>query len=227
MAKRISDETRIKQKRGSGHGKNYKPWILPRELKSLSTTSAYFDSRVGRQISLLSEGEKMVYLALAWRDDVSEIREQFPLDLSDTISIARYYGIRHPMFAGKNIIMTSDFLVDFIDGTQKVYSVKSNYESIIDERTAEKIFVEKRYWESKGVEYVMIFKDSDVNAVYARNIRTVMAYYDLKVFDSIESAIMYLIAHKIIQIDMTLDPLPIQQLKEFLLKKPKYLNMIA
>ena len=45
----ISDKTRMKQKRGTGHGKEYKPWILPREIKSLSTTSVYFDPKVGRQ----------------------------------------------------------------------------------------------------------------------------------------------------------------------------------
>ena len=227
MGKRISDETRMKQNRGTGHGKSYKPWIQPRELKSLSTTSAYYDPRIGRQVSLLSEGEKMVYLTLSWREDVAEIREQFPLVLRETLSIAEQYGIRHPMAGGKNIVMTSDFLVDFIDGKQTVFSVKASEEDIADPRTAEKLFLEKTYWRNKGVDFVMIYKDTHVNEVYATNIRAVMAYYDIKEVNTIEDLVMHLIAHKIIVTDMTVNDLPIKQLAESLKRNPLYLKYSA
>ena len=227
MGKRISDETRMKQSRGTGHGKSYKPWIQPRELKSLSTTSAYYDPRIGRQISLLSEGEKMVYLTLSWRDDVAEIREQFPLALRETLSIAGQYGIKHPMSRGKYIVMTSDFLVDFIDGKQTVFSVKASKENISDPRTAEKLFIEKTYWKNKGVDFVMVYKDIHVNEVYATNIRAVMAYYDPKEVNSDEDLVMHLIAHKIIITDMTVNELPIRQLAEDIKKSHLYLKYSA
>ena len=214
MGKIISDETKMKQNRGTGHGKNYKPWIQPRELKSLSTTSAFYDPRIGRQISLLSEGEKMVYLTLSWREDVAEIREQFPLAIRETLSIADHYCIKHPMAGGKYIVMTSDFLVDFIDGKQTVFSVKASEEDITDPRTAEKLFIEKNYWENKGVDFTMVYKNIHVNEVYATNIRAVMAYYDINEVNSIEDLVMHLIAHKKIITDMTVNDLPIRQLAE-------------
>lgn len=227
MGKRISDETRMKQNRGTGHGKNYKPWIHPRELKSLSTTSAFYDPRIGRQVSLLSEGEKMVYLTLSWRDDVAEIREQFPLALRETLSIAEQNGIRHPMAEGKYIVMTSDFLVDFIDGKQRVFSVKAAEKDMGDQRTAEKLFIEKTYWKNKGIDFVMIYKDIHINEVYATNIRAVMAYYDQKDVHSTEDLVMHLIAHKIIITDMTVKNLPIKQLAERLKRSPLYLKYSA
>ena len=224
MSRMISDETRLKQKRGTGHGKDYKPWILPREIKSLSTTSAFYDPRIGRQISLLSAGEKMAYLTLSWRDDVVEIREQFPLALSETLSIAEQYGIKHPMVNGKYVVMTSDFLVDFDDGKQKVFSVKASVKDMADERTAEKLFIEKQYWKNKGVDYVVVYKDIHINEIYAMNIRTVLAYYDISEVNSIEDLVMHFIAHKVIIIDMAEKYLPIKQLAESLNKSPLYLT---
>jgi hypothetical protein len=212
LPRKVTEKTRVAQHRGKGHGAEYKPWILPSELKSLSTTTSYYDRKVGRQIALLSQGEKMVYLILQWRDDVKEIREQFPLNIEETQKIAKYYDILHPCSAGNLVHMTSDFLVDFVDDTQKVYSVKSNINELKNKRTVEKLFIEKTYWNYHGIEYVMVFKDSDINQTYATNIRDVMAYYDFEDVHSVEDLVMNLIAHKNIVTDMTVRQLPIKQL---------------
>lgn len=210
--RQISDETRRKQHRGEGHGRTYKPWILPREIHGLSTTVNYHDAKAGRTVSLLSQGELNIYLCLQWQDNVADIREQYPLPLTDTEAIAEYYGLRHPAHAGKNVVMTTDFLVDLNDGRQFAVSVKPDKSEIDDRRTDEKLFIEKKYYESQKIPYYVVFK-TDIPADTAKNLRLVMKYYSLDDVHSRRDMVLHLIAHKRILTDMNVCRLPLKELE--------------
>lgn len=119
---KISEETKKKQGRGEGTGADYKPWIYTNEFNSLGTVSNPVDFITGRVMQLMSMGENKFYYLLCWDDNVLDIREQFPLNLKDTLKISEDLHVRHPK--NKSTRMTSDFLVDYADGSQKVFSVK-------------------------------------------------------------------------------------------------------
>jgi hypothetical protein len=62
----------------------------------------------------LSDIEWRLFLHLDWCDEVSDIREQFPLDRAITRRIAEELGIRHPTNRTTKtpLVMTTNFLVD-------------------------------------------------------------------------------------------------------------------
>lgn len=196
-----SEETKIKQHRGEGHGADYKPWIKTREFNSIGTCVNLVDWKHGRTIELLSQAESMVYCHLRWDDDVVDIREQFPLNLDETTEIANTLGYRLPN-NGKTH-MTSDLLVDYKDGHQEVYSVKSKYQ--LSNRAQQKLAIEKQYWNHHNVPFYLVFKDDYSEDEYL-NILDAITFYDEKWVDPAEPVTLawHLIARKEIKINMIL-----------------------
>ena len=89
----ITDKRKVKENRGTGTGADYKPWIQAREMSSIGTKSVIQDWKHGRSIQCLSQGEARAYYLLRWRDDVLDIREQFPLNLHMTNGIVLKFAI--------------------------------------------------------------------------------------------------------------------------------------
>ena len=199
----INNERKLKEGRGLGEGADYKPWIDANEIFSMGTSSIVIDYKHGRQIHLLSRGEKYYYYLFRWRDDVIDIREQFPLDIELTKQIADKYGIMHPSVKGEAVYMTTDLLITYADGSYEALSIKNDRSAFEeDPRVAEKLKIEKTYWLLKGVTYRIVFTE-DVNVEEARNIIDVARCYDdSKIWDDI-SLLRHLIARKIIKVDMT------------------------
>lgn len=206
--RKILEETKIKQGRGTGSGADYKPWIYTTEQNSQGTCSTPIDWITGRTVELLSQGEDMVWHILRFDEEVTDIREQFPLDNEIVKKICADYNIRVPRST-----MTTDFLVTFKSGFNAAYSIKnsrSDFSKInksdkairkID-RTLEKLQIEKLYWENyKNTHYQIIFKD-EINTVYYQNIRAVCEYYDLNTVHDKISAIKHMIATKQLKVDM-------------------------
>ena len=70
----------------------------------------------GRIHHLLSRNEEYYFYILDADPDVLDIREQFPLRLTETMEIARRLNIRHPWKGDFPFVMTTDFLVTRNDG---------------------------------------------------------------------------------------------------------------
>ena len=194
---KVSEQTKLDQHRGEGHGKDYKPWIRVNEFNSLGTTSNPVDWKNGRTMQLLSQGEMYAYYINRWDESVIDIREQFPLDLEDTLRIADSEHLKHPK--NRESRMTSDLLLDYADGSQKVLSMNS--------RTIEKLWIEKRYWEEKGVPFEIQYA-IDMNVTLVSNIRAVTEFYRIEdVFDRV-SFLKHLIANHIIKVNMETGLIP-------------------
>ena len=207
--RRISEQGKQREGRGQGRGADYKPYIQGREFNSQGTCSTPVDWKTGRTVELLSQAEKAVWYVLRWDDQVEDILEQYPLDLEKTVALADKYGIRHPK--DRSTRMTTDFLVVFKNGSRTAVSVKSNEADLKKERTIEKLYLEKKYWEEDGVGFSLVFK-SNVNMIAVNNIRLVTEFYNADaVFDDI-SALKHLIAQKIIPVDMEIAHLNYQEL---------------
>lgn len=208
MRNRVSEKTKQNQRRGKGEGASYKPYIKTREVPSTGTGRILKDKITGRQMHLLSQAEVYAYYLLRWDDSVIDIREQYPLDLEDTLKIADHLGYKHPH--DRKTSMTTDFLVTYReeDGTKtyKAYSVKASRENLQNDRTVEIQRIEMAYWNLKGIPFEIVFKE-DMNRMKVGNIEAVMDYWDAKNVKTDIDMIKYLIAHKKIIVDMETAPL--------------------
>jgi len=170
-----SEKTKLERHWGEGHGADYKPFIKTRDFNSFGTCSNIIDWKHGRTIELLSQGEKWWYYILRWDDQVVDIREQFPLPIADTTEIAKLKNY-NPVQRGK-IHMTTDFLVDYANGKQIAYTVKSSDK--LKRRTLEKMEIEEAYWKSEGVELKRLYK-TDLDMMKAINISNLIPFYNPK-----------------------------------------------
>lgn|SRR5699024_7746808 len=102
----------IKQGRGAGSGKDYLPWLTVRDLPSSGRSHRIWGFQTQRTHHLLSDLELAAFFLFDWSPFATDIREQYPLRLEDTLDLAEQAGIRHPEFQGQVQIMSSDFLID-------------------------------------------------------------------------------------------------------------------
>lgn len=119
MASRYGfDEAKIarflKEGRGEGFGADYKPWLTVRDVPSRRRSHRLSGMVTGRLHHLLSDLERGAFLIYDFRDDVRDIREQFPLVLDQTRSIAERAGIRHPVDSKSrtDLVQTTDLVID-------------------------------------------------------------------------------------------------------------------
>ncbi len=101
-----------KQGRGQGDLSKYKPWLTHRDVSSKGWRLRIHGIVTGRQHELLSKQEAMLFRVLDLSPQTRDIKEQFPLDLDETLVIAKALGIKHPTdpHTGSYIVMTTDFL---------------------------------------------------------------------------------------------------------------------
>ena len=144
----------LKEGRGQGTGKTYKPWIYIHDFPSQGISVRIPGRTTGRIHHLLSRNEEFYFYILDADPDVLDIREQFPLRLSETMEIARKLNIRHPWKNDFPFVMTTDFLITRSDGLY-ARTVKSSDE-LDNPRVIGKFSIEHAYWSSKGIDWKII-----------------------------------------------------------------------
>ena len=162
---------RIKEGRGQGEGKDYKPWITIQDIPSKGVCSRILGMKTGRIHHLLSRHETAFFYIVQDSDSVLDIREQFPLlDVLDTVRIAESAGIRHPRDPVSKYpnVLTSDFVLTTTHGTV-VRTVKQETD-LSDDRVREKLEIERRFWKQHGVEDWNIVTNRQIDYQKARNI---------------------------------------------------------
>lgn len=166
MAKRRYefDETKIarfhKEGRGTGIGKDYKPWLTVQDVSSLGRSSRVYCFKTGRDHHFLSDLETDLFHLLNWSDAVVDIREQFPLDREVTRMLAGKMGIVHPQDTRTqtDIVMTTDLVIDVRDNGKtrvKALSVKPTSE-LNNKRTLEKLELDRRCWQRDGTPWGLV-----------------------------------------------------------------------
>lgn len=148
----------IKEERGKGSGKDYHPWLTVRDLSSKGRSHRVMGHLTGRTHHFFSDTELAAFLLLEWNPDVTDIREQFPLRIEDTFSVAEQANIRHPEAGGYHQIMSSDFVVDLSTpaGPKRFAVQVKTSPDLMDSRTVEKLEIERRYWKRKGIPWYLI-----------------------------------------------------------------------
>jgi TnsA-like endonuclease N terminal/TnsA endonuclease C terminal len=151
---------RIAEGRGQGTGKEYKPYLRTQDVPSRGRAHRIKGWKHGRVHPLLSDLELKVFLIYEWSSSVTEIREQFPLPLDQTQAIAEECGIVHPhdIRTKEPVVITLDFLLLIKVGLQILYQARTAKYSrdLCNGRTREKLEIERRYWQSIGVDWAIV-----------------------------------------------------------------------
>jgi hypothetical protein len=157
----------LKEGRGSGQGRDYKPWLTVRDVPSDGRSHRIFGHKSQRIHHFLSDLELAVFFVLEWHQDTEDIREQFPLRTEDTLALANDLGISHPSYRGVPQIMTSDFLVNTKNAQRSKFVLQAKYsEALQDARTIEKLELERRYWLQKSIPWMLITEKDIPNIVF-------------------------------------------------------------
>ena len=124
------------------------------------------------------------FYLLEWSDAVLDIREQFPLNREDTLSIAGNKGIKHSIDPKTNvpIVMTTDFVITVSASAGKVQiarTIKPSNE-LENKRTIDKFEIERAYWESRGVSWGIV-TEKEMPMTVIENIEWLhSSYYDIE-----------------------------------------------
>lgn len=163
-------EKRLKEGRGQGERMDYKPWLTIHDFASRGYAVRIKGMTIPREYHLMSHLERDYFICTDWNEKVSDIREQYPLRLQDTLSIADETGIRHPTdpVSGFPIVMTTDFLITTEDGLL-ARTVKPSGD-LSKPRVLEKFEIERRYWKRKGIDWKIV-TEKQISSNKALNIR--------------------------------------------------------
>jgi hypothetical protein len=180
MAKRRRDngrqaqQRRLKEGRGIGTGADYLPYLFIHDVPSIGLASRIWGWKTRRVHHLLSRLELKFFYTLEWRLDVLDIREQFPLDLDETLAIADQLGVGHPRDPKTKdyMVMTSDFVITVKKGfvfEEQVRAVKY-VEDRKKARVKEKLEIERVYWqEVRGINWDVVTEEN-VDVTVAANV---------------------------------------------------------
>lgn len=154
---------------GEGEKENYKAAFDPPEIKgSDGSMIRFWDPIQGRDVLLLSSIERFYYLYFSFHPSVIQIKEQKSIPIEESRSIARDLGIRHPEIDGKDMLVTTDLLVETRHGTLAV-AIKPSSE-LNNKRILEKLEIEQFFWTRHGVQW-FITTELTVNEIMFKNFK--------------------------------------------------------
>lgn len=175
-------EKRLDEGRGGGQGKGYTPWMYVHEVPSSGYSSIRIGWKAGREHHLLSKLEAKFFYICEWDDDVLDFREQFPLPRHETRQIAKELGVRHPRDpkTKTDIVITTDALLTVTKNvSSKTVARTVKYDKdLSNERTKEKLLIEKTFWQRRDVEWGIITENS-INEDLYRNVEWVHKSHNL------------------------------------------------
>lgn len=150
---------------------------------SAGTRSIFFCPVQKRVITLMSQGEKHLYITKLFEPNVVEIKEQYPLDYVRTQDIADAMGVIHPRkhLTGELTVVTTDLLITYRDeyGSEcrVAYAFKYDISSGNKTRTQQKLDIEEAYWKLFGVRHEQVLR-ADVSEIEACNLLNFIHEYD-------------------------------------------------
>jgi TnsA endonuclease N terminal/TnsA endonuclease C terminal len=174
----------MKEGRGQGSGRDYKPWIEVSDFSSSGRVSRDLGWKTNRVHYLMSDGETRLYYLFEWSDRILDIREQFPLlDRELCFKITEDMGVEYPKDpkSGAPYVLTTDFMLTVTrDGsrTDEARTFKPS-KSLNDKRTALKLEIERRYYTSKGVNWKIV-TEKDLPKLTIKNIEWIHSAYRLE-----------------------------------------------
>ncbi|ACC83657.1 TnsA endonuclease C-terminal domain-containing protein [Nostoc punctiforme] len=207
---------RLNEGCGQGRGINYKPaiWIIDFPSQGFSVQGLGWKTQ--REHHLFSMSEFRYFYALEWSPIVIDIREQFPLELEETLDIAKQCGYKHPVNpnTGEPNVMTTDFVVTIpgttgVGITDQARTIKPSRE-LQNPRVLEKFEIERRYWESHNTSWGIV-TEQDIPEVLVKNVEFLHNYFFIENLSPLSKLdikqITAVLAKDVIQGDVSLSDL--------------------
>lgn len=167
---------------GKNEGSDYIPALHIRHVPSKGLSSRIKGIITNRVHQLLSKLELHYFYTLDWGQKCTDIREQYPLDIDETLAIAKSIGVKHPTNSktGKPYQMTTDFLITTGPKVNQQYSARTvKYaESLANLRTLEKFEIERIYYERRSIDWGIV-TELEINTSLVKNIEWVHSFYNI------------------------------------------------
>jgi len=156
-------------------GKDYVPYTKTNTFSSKGRATRIMGIKTGRIHHLQSDNQYRAFLYFEWADKVIDIRESYPLlDIMEVIDNKE--DLRFDKFKDKEkdkqFILTTNFLLTVDKGNgdlEYVARTVKNTSELSRAITAEKLEIERRYWEAKGIEWKII-TEKELDRQYVKNI---------------------------------------------------------
>lgn len=180
----------IKKGVGCGERESYRPWLKIRSVPSKGTSRIVPGVRIARGHHCLSNSEYMFLVLMEFNQDITDIREQFPLiDYDETYSIALQKNIRPALYVGTDVpfVFTADFMLSFarLGEEPSLVAISLKYKQEITsasvtqrKRLFEKQEIEKEYWARRGVKSKLCFYE-DLPHTKIKNLIILRGYANL------------------------------------------------
>lgn len=163
----------LQEGRGQGQLDSYKPFLNVRDNKSLTERSSrVFSYKTQRTHHLFSDLELALFLALDRIEDIQDIREQMPLDLTTTLQLSKDLKIKHPIKKDVPQIITSTFfIVNTSSSKPPCFVIKVIKSAYLDQKmTVAQLELERHYWEKKQVPWFIV-TEKEISSVAIENIK--------------------------------------------------------
>lgn len=168
------------QNRGVGRLGDYKPWNTIQDTASNSLVTRIKGWKTGRTHQILSQLQLQFFYLLEWSSQVVDVREQFPLDESETAAVAEEIG-KHKL-AGQ--IRSGNFLcADFSVTVKKGFGTKElartvvNSKFLTNKNLIERLEVERRYWAFRNIDWGIV-TEKEIDSTVVKNIEWVHSFLD-------------------------------------------------
>lgn len=193
---------KILEGRCRGKGEDYVGFKKANEAHSRGAAAELYDPIAGRTVDVLSNGERYLFWDRRYDEHVVEIREQHLLHPGLIARAAAELHINIP-----KEFLSTDLLVLYDDGKIMAYSVKKNRGELNPDtpkgkKAIRRQALELRHWQMLRVEFKIVFTD-EIDRKRAENIESVMTYYDRKWVTTPDQMYKYLIAHHVIDVDLS------------------------
>lgn len=174
----------LKEGRGQGKGKNYKPWLTVRDVSSRGRSSRVAGWKTNREHHLLSDNEKRLFYLFEWSEDIIDIREQFPmLKLDLAMKIANEMGWNYPKDSESDVpyVLTTDFMLTVKRNNKSVQIARTvkETEELNKKSIAERLEIERRYYKAEGIDWDVI-TEKGIPKLLAENVEWVHSHYWLE-----------------------------------------------
>lgn len=179
-----AQKRRAKEGRGVGLGSDYKPYLYIHDVPSIGLVSRVWGWKTRRVHHFLSRLELKFFYTREWQRSVIDIREQFPLQLDETLAIADQLGVLHPRDPKTKdyIVMTSDFVITESRpmGSEDIIRTTKYKAELEKGRVMEKLKIEEVYWRDvRGMDWDVVTED-DFSSILAANVEWVHGHREIE-----------------------------------------------
>lgn len=154
---------------GQGHGRDYKLCLTVHNFSSFGRSHRVQGRVTQRLHHLFSDLELSTFLLLDWNQNVTDIREHYPLNLNDLNAICSRYKLKKVSFNYFPFTLLSDFLVDF--GKFRIALDTLYSKDLNDAYKIESLEIKRRYWEEEHNIPFKLITEKDIPITVLENIK--------------------------------------------------------